>query len=63
MMENFEIDIIKEFNYFKINRWDIVLKDGKIIKLPINKYEDSIKFLSIYKKKIITTLKFLIFLE
>ena len=52
MMENFEIDIIKEFNYFKINRWDIVLKDGKIIKLPINKYEDSIKeFLSIYKKK------------
>ena len=52
MMENFEIDIIKEFNYFKINRLDIVLKDGKIIKLPINKYEDSIKeFLSIYKKK------------
>ena len=52
MMENFEIDLIKEFNYFKINRWDIVLKDGKIIKLPINKYEDSIKeFLSIYKKK------------
>ena len=52
MMENFEIDIIKEFNYFKINRWDIVLKDDKLLKLPSKNYQNSLdKFLSIYKKE------------
>ena len=46
---NFMTDLIKEFNYFKVNRWDILLKDGKLIKLPSENYEISInKFLSIY---------------
>jgi len=46
----FEIELIKYFNYFDIKRWDIILKDGKLIKLPSTNYEKSLKkFLSIYK--------------
>ncbi len=45
-------ELIKKFDYFDINRWDIVLKDDKIIKLPVYGYEESLKrFLSIYKKE------------
>jgi len=45
-------ELIKKFDYFDINRWDIVLKDDKIIKLPVDGYEESLKrFLSIYKKE------------
>ena len=29
--------LIKQFNYFNINRWDIILNDGKVIKLPSKK--------------------------
>ena len=33
---NFQMELIKQFNYFDINRWDILLKDGQIYKnLPI----------------------------
>jgi cell division protein FtsQ len=46
----FEIELIKYFNYFDIKRWDILLKDGKLIKLPSINYEKSLKkFLSIYE--------------
>jgi len=46
----FEIELIKYFNYFDIKRWDIILKDGKLIKLPYTNYEKSLKkFLSIYE--------------
>ena len=38
-------------DYFNINRWDVVLKDDKVVKLPTKNYENSLaKFLSIYKK-------------
>ncbi len=48
----FNKELIKKFDYFDINRWDIVLKDDKIIKLPVDAYEESLKrFLSIYKKE------------
>ena len=48
---NFQIELVEKFNYFDINRWDIVLKDGKILKLPSKNYQNSLeKFLSIYKK-------------
>ena len=47
---SFEIELIKYFNYFDIKRWDILLKDGKLIKLPSINYEKSLKkFLSIYE--------------
>ena len=49
---NFNIDLVKQFNYFDINRWDIFLTNGKLIKLPKNHYQNSIKkFLSIQNKK------------
>ena len=32
--KNFPIELIKEFHFFKINRWDLHLFDEKIIKLP-----------------------------
>ena len=45
------MELIKQFSYFNINRWDIILKDDKVIKLPSKNYEKSIvKFLSIYEK-------------
>ena len=48
---DFKIELIKEFKYFDINRWDIVLKNGKIIRLPSVNYKDSLKkFLNIYTK-------------
>ena len=50
----FDINEADRFIYFEVDRWDILLKDGKLIKLPSNyeKSTDSIKkFLSIYKKE------------
>tara|TARA_B100001996_G_C18639637_1_gene585120 strand:+ start:659 stop:1336 length:678 start_codon:yes stop_codon:yes gene_type:complete len=48
---NFKIDLIEQFNYFQINRWDIILKDGKVVKLPAEDYDNSLEeFLSIYQK-------------
>ncbi len=48
---NFETELIEEFKYFNINRWDIILRSGKIIKLPTERFESSIeKFISIYDK-------------
>ena len=35
---NFNINAIKEFYYFEANRWDIKLKDNRIIKLPETNY-------------------------
>ena len=48
----FKIDKIKQFNYFHINRWDIILKNDKTLKLPSKNYEKAImKFLEIYEQK------------
>ena len=48
---NFYTELIEEFKYFSIDRWDIILKSGKIIKLPTERFESSIeKFISIYDK-------------
>jgi|TARA_B110000444_G_scaffold245684_1_gene266430 cell division septal protein FtsQ len=37
---NFNIKSIKAFYYFDVGRWDIMLKNNKIIKLPENNYID-----------------------
>ena len=37
---NFPITDIKSFHYFEIGRWDIILNDEKIIKLPKENYAD-----------------------
>ena len=48
---NFEIELIQELNHFDVNRWDIVLKNGKVVKLPTDRFVRSIeKFISIYDK-------------
>jgi len=45
------IKLVKQFNYHDINRWDLLLEDEKLIKLPPENYEESIvKFLEIYEK-------------
>ena len=51
---NFDINQVDHFTYFEIGRWDLLLKNEKLIKLPTdnNKSIDSIKkFLSIHKKE------------
>ena len=46
---NFPINDIKSFQYFNIGRWDIVLKNEKIIKLPKENYQEILKeFILIY---------------
>ena len=46
---NFQMDLINEINYFAIDRWDILLKNGKLLKLPTKRLESSVKkFISIY---------------
>ena len=59
---NFETELIKQFNYFDINRWDIILKNDKVVKLPTNNYEKiHLKSFCLFiKKKILELLKFLI---
>ena len=48
---NFKIELIQELNHFDVNRWDIVLKNGKVVKLPTDRFKRSIeKFISIYDK-------------
>lgn len=45
------INIIKQYKYYEINRWDLFLNDGKIIKLPPENYIISLdKFSEIYEK-------------
>ncbi len=48
---SFPISKIKSFYYFDIGRWDIILNNNKIIKLPVNNYTLSLKnFLELEKK-------------
>lgn len=48
----FPINSIRSFHYFDINRWDITLKNKKVIKLPSNDYVKSIEnFIEIVDKK------------
>ena len=55
---NFDTELIEEIKYFGIDRWDIILKSGKIIKLPTERFESSIeKFISIYDKDNFTNFK------
>ena len=45
------LKMIKKFNYHSINRWDLILSNGKLIKLPPENYLESVtKFIEIYEK-------------
>ena len=49
---NFPIDDIKSFHHFEIGRWDILLNNQKLIKLPQDNYREILeKFLSIKDNK------------
>ena len=37
-----DLKLVKQFNYYDINRWDLLLKDEKLIKLPPENYKESI---------------------
>ncbi len=43
MQVKFPVEKIKSFYFFESNRWDLVLKDEKIIKLPAENYIVSLK--------------------
>ena len=48
---SFPISKIKSFYYFDVGRWDILLKDKKVIKLPVKNFDSSLRnFMDIYEK-------------
>ncbi len=48
---NFPISKIKSFYYFDVGRWDILLKNKVVIKLPVKNFDISLKnFIDIYQK-------------
>ena len=48
---NFPISKIKSFYYFDVGRWDILLENNVIIKLPVKNFDISLKnFLDLGKK-------------
>ncbi len=48
----FPVSDIKSFYYFEIGRWDIILKNNKVIKLPVKNFDVSLKKYMEFKKKI-----------
>lgn len=57
---NFPISKIKSFYYFDVGRWDILLKNKVLIKLPIKNFDISLKnFMDLDKK--INSEKYVIF--
>ena len=48
----FPVNLVKEFYFFNINRWDLHLKNNKIIKLPASKFiEAAIKAIILLENK------------
>ena len=48
---SFPISKIKSFYYFDVGRWDILLKDKKVIKLPVKNFDISLRnFMDIYEE-------------
>ena len=52
-IKKLDLDIgeIKSFFYFDIGRWDIVYKDGKVIKLPVKNYDKSLINFKLFKNE------------
>ena len=51
MKINFPISKIKSFYHFDLGRWDILLKNKVVIKLPVKNFDSSLKnFMDIYQK-------------
>ena len=39
----FPISLIKKYNFFKSDRWDLILNDQRVIKLPSQNYNQNLK--------------------
>ncbi len=49
---NFPIEMIKSYYFFESGRWDLIIEDNKVIKLPIKDYKKSLKnFMKIISSK------------
>tara|TARA_B110000914_G_C15328890_1_gene383797 strand:- start:83 stop:370 length:288 start_codon:yes stop_codon:yes gene_type:complete len=48
---NFKMSQIISYRHFEIGRWDIVLEDKRVIKLPANNYLQSINNFLLIKNK------------
>ena len=49
---NFPIEMISKYYFYDVKRWDIEMKDKKIVKLPSKNYRKSLKnFISIQTNK------------
>ena len=47
----FNIKLVKKYNYYATRRWDVLLNDNKLIKLPPENYNEALeKFAEIYEK-------------
>ena len=47
----FNLNLVKKYNYYATRRWDVLLNDNKLIKLPPENYNESLeKFAEIYEK-------------
>lgn len=42
-LNNFKLEDISSYFFFQVNRWDLVLNDGKTLKFPSKNLEDAIK--------------------
>ena len=51
---NFPVDNVEKFYFFESGRWDIILRNKKVVKLPIDNYLPSLK--NFYYPKEIQTL-------
>ena len=48
---NFPLDIIEKYTFYQVDRWDLEIKDNKVIKLPSENYTKSLKsFLELKSK-------------
>ena len=40
---NFPLKLIKSYHFFESGRWDIIMRDNKVIKLPVQNYISSLQ--------------------
>ena len=46
----FPLQMIKTFYFFESGRWDLIIRDNKVIKLPVLNYLDSLQNFMLLKK-------------
>ena len=59
----FPLETIKSFYFFDSGRWDLVMYDGKLVKLPIKNYLSSNLSSPLYRSKEISSFENIIMLD